>query len=60
VCGSSGRPKPARTETADPNCDAYLWLKRPGESDGSCNGAPAAGAFWDKQAIELATPMDAK
>ena len=42
------------TSTADPHIDAYLWLKRPGESDGSCNGAPQAGAFWDQQAIELA------
>lgn len=41
------------TDTPDPAIDAYLWLKRPGESDGPCNGAPAAGAFWDKQAIEL-------
>ena len=36
--------------------DAYLWLKVPGESDGSCNGAPVAGAFWEKAAIELVTP----
>ncbi|HEV8548230.1 MAG TPA: glycoside hydrolase family 6 protein [Polyangiaceae bacterium] len=59
-CNPPGRKLglPPTTETADPNCDAYLWLKRPGESDGACNGAPAAGAFWDKQAIELATPMD--
>lgn len=59
-CNPPGRKLgvPPTTETADPNCDAYLWLKRPGESDGSCNGAPAAGAFWDKQAIELATPME--
>jgi len=42
------------TETGDPAADGYLWLKRPGESDGECNGAPRAGAFWDKQAIELA------
>jgi endoglucanase len=45
------------TETADPSyLDAYLWLKVPGESDGSCNGAPVAGAFWEKAAIELVTP----
>jgi endoglucanase len=47
----------ATTETADPSyLDAYLWLKVPGESDGSCNGAPVAGAFWEKAAIELVTP----
>jgi endoglucanase len=47
----------ATTDTADPSfIDAYLWLKVPGESDGSCNGAPVAGAFWEKAAIELVTP----
>jgi endoglucanase len=58
-CNPPGRKLgvPPTLETADPeHLDAYLWLKRPGESDGSCNGAPAAGAFWDKQAIELASP----
>lgn len=49
--------KSATTDTADPSfIDAYLWLKVPGESDGECNGAPKAGAFWDKAAIELVTP----
>ncbi len=58
-CNPPGRKLglPPTTDTDDPSIiDAYLWLKRPGESDGTCNGAPAAGAFWDKQAIELATP----
>jgi endoglucanase len=35
--------------------DAYLWIKRPGESDGSCNGGPAAGVFWPQYAYDLAT-----
>ena len=26
--------------------DAVLWIKRPGESDGACNGAPEAGRWW--------------
>jgi endoglucanase len=26
--------------------DATLWIKNPGESDGTCNGAPAAGSWW--------------
>jgi endoglucanase len=34
--------------------DAYLWIKRPGESDGSCNGGPAAGVFWPQYAYDLA------
>ena len=58
-CNPPGRKLgvPPTLETADPeHLDAYLWLKRPGESDGSCNGAPVAGAFWDEQAIELASP----
>jgi endoglucanase len=42
------------TETADPLCDAYLWIKKPGESDGTCNGGPKAGEFWQERAIDLA------
>ena len=34
--------------------DANLWIKRPGESDGTCNGGPAAGVFWPTYAIGLA------
>jgi endoglucanase len=40
--------------TGHPLADAYLWIKRPGESDGTCNGGPAAGAWWPEQALELA------
>lgn len=55
-CNPPGRKLglPPNTNTGDPLIDAYLWLKRPGESDGACNGAPKAGAFWDEQAVELA------
>jgi endoglucanase len=41
-------------ETGDPLIHAFLWLKRPGESDGECNGGPKAGAFWLERALELA------
>lgn len=34
--------------------DALLWVKRPGESDGTCNGGPAAGVWWPEIARELA------
>jgi len=34
--------------------DAYLWVKAPGESDGTCNGGPAAGQWWMDVALELA------
>ena len=43
------------TQTAGPHADAYLWIKRPGESDGSCGrGDPAVGSFVNSYAIELA------
>ena len=35
--------------------DAYLWIKRPGESDGACGpDAPPAGVWWPDYALELA------
>jgi endoglucanase len=34
--------------------DAFLWIKRPGESDGECNGGPAAGNWWADYALGLA------
>jgi endoglucanase len=33
--------------------DANLWIKRPGESDGPCNGGPAAGVWWPAYALGL-------
>ena len=42
------------TFTADPVVDAYLWIKAPGESDGSCNGSPSAGAWMADYALGLA------
>ncbi len=33
--------------------DTNLWIKVPGESDGTCNGGPAAGAWWPQNAVEL-------
>lgn len=55
-CNPPGRKlgQPPTLETGDPSIDAYLWLKRPGESDGACNGGPQAGAFWDQVAFDLA------
>ena len=46
-CNPSGRAlgeKPT-VSTADPAADAYLWIKRPGKSDGTCNGGPPAGQW---------------
>ncbi|MER6030376.1 glycoside hydrolase family 6 protein [Streptomyces sp. NPDC001851] len=42
------------TRTADPLVDAYLWVKRPGESDGTCKGGPKAGEWWASYALALA------
>lgn len=36
------------------NAHALLWIKRPGESDGPCNGGPNAGAWWPEYALGLA------
>lgn len=33
--------------------DGYLWVKRPGESDGACLGGPSAGTFWTDGALRL-------
>lgn len=33
--------------------DTNLWIKPPGESDGPCNGGPAAGVYWPKEAVNL-------
>lgn len=42
------------SSTGDASVDAYLWVKRPGESDGTCNGGPSAGTFWTDYAVGLA------
>ena len=33
--------------------DTNLWIKVPGESDGTCNGGPPAGDWWPQAAVEL-------
>jgi endoglucanase len=62
-CNPPGRalgPRPAiNPDTANhPRLNAYLWIKRPGESDGdgaNCFGGPAAGAWWEDYAVALVT-----
>jgi len=39
--------------TGNNKCDAFLWIKVPGESDGKCNGGPRAGHFWPEMAEKL-------
>jgi endoglucanase len=56
-CNPGGRALGAAptTATASPNVDAYLWVKRPGDSDGSCGrGMPGPGNFMNQAAIEMA------
>lgn len=40
-------------QTGNPLVDAFLWVKTPGESDGSCNGGPPAGQWWPQYALSL-------
>ena len=39
--------------SGDDVVDLNLWIKPPGESDGTCNGGPPAGDWWPASAIEL-------
>jgi endoglucanase len=41
------------TNTGNPLVDAFLWIKQPGESDGTCQGGPSAGSWWTAMALEL-------
>jgi endoglucanase len=42
------------TQTNHSLVDALLWIKVPGESDGTCNGGPRAGAWFGEYALDLA------
>jgi endoglucanase len=54
-CNPPGRALGAKPGTpADHRLDWNLWIKRPGESDGGCNGGPAAGVYWPSYADGLA------
>lgn len=60
-CNPSGRAigeLPSAT-TGDSVLDAYLWVKRPGESDGACNDGPPAGVWWPEYALGLVQRADA-
>lgn len=59
-CNPPGRALGAAptTATGDPLMDAGLWVKAPGESDGTCNGGPGGGAFWPAYALGLVKRAD--
>ena len=54
-CNPPGRGLgvPPQIPPGQPLVDALLWIKRPGESDGTCNGGPRAGDFWVEYAQGL-------
>ena len=55
-CNPPGRAlgTPPTRDTGSPQVAAFLWVKEPGDSDGDCRGAPAAGDFWPQYALDLA------
>lgn len=55
-CNPSGRAlgRQATFNTGNNLVDAYLWIKKAGESDGTCNGGPNAGTWWPSYADGLA------
>jgi endoglucanase len=55
-CNPPGRAigRSPDTSTGQRKVDAYLWVKEPGASDGSCRaGAPPAGHWWPEYALQL-------
>ncbi|WP_204332410.1 glycoside hydrolase family 6 protein [Geodermatophilus sabuli] len=54
-CNPPGRRLGEAPTTASdlPRVDALLWIKQPGDSDGTCRGGPAAGQWWPEAAAEL-------
>jgi len=55
-CNPPGRGlgTPPTSATGNPLIDAFFWVKRPGQSDGTCNGGPSAGTWWPEYALGLA------
>ena len=55
-CNPAGRRlgEATTTSTGRALVDAFIWVKIPGESDGTCNGGPSAGQFWGDYALGLA------
>ncbi len=55
-CNPRGRAlgEPPRLADDATHLDATLWVKLPGESDGTCHGGPPAGQWFEEIALELA------
>jgi len=55
-CNPPGRAlgTPPTTRTGERDVAAYLWVKHPGASDGTCRSGPPAGAWWPEYALGLA------
>jgi endoglucanase len=55
-CNPPGRALGLRptARTVSRLADAYLWIKLPGESDGTCKGGPPSGQWWPEYALGLA------
>jgi endoglucanase len=55
-CNPPGRAigRSPTTSTGRRKVDAFLWVKTPGASDGTCRaGAPPAGHWWPEYALQL-------
>ena len=55
-CNPEGRAlgRPPSGETGVAELDAFIWIKRPGESDGECKSGPPAGQWFQARAVEMA------
>lgn len=61
-CNPPGRAlgRTPTTVTGRRLVDAYLWVKIPGESDGTCRGGPPAGAWWPEYALGLISAAESR
>ncbi len=55
-CNPEGRAlgRAPTADTGEPLLDAFVWVKKPGESDGECKGGPPAGQWFEARALEMA------